>query len=1272
MATNEIPQSGTESIGRSSDLTNLGNERTQSIQEIDTAERMTESYGLDRNTFDSYLGDIERTQQAWTKSEIDEKSGETSRLKKIATTVAEIAVPLMAGTATDALLDFAGAAGGPLVSAAVGAASGATRAIFEYRHVGADGRNAAEFWQKNVGSKDKKTETGNILQRGWGHLSRFLKGGSYLGVEAGFKVKERDEGIKQSMKRWGIETDAIGNTLVDADQVYSKLEQQYEKNPSFFHGFVHDLMVQSVLSNFAEQKTPIEQKQMSDLFCLANAVLYKKSAPQSGYPTYPQPNSGYPQESGYPTPVNNSSTIMPYVAGDPSVYPQYPEQGGYPTYGSQYPEQMGGSTELIDKLWAEARAEVKDIVAKTKTYFIVGAAAERAIKSAVGFVAIKWLSQGLEKIGELKENGLSTPEADNAKGLLENTNKDIDGTKAHIADLKARIEGLSTPATETPTNTLDYKAILEPAAKASGQDIDSYLSIPERTERINDLPEIIKALQDPAAIEHIKQISEAQNIKPEDVLNSEILRWTYDSDKYSNFGEMLSKLADNDPRALASLQSAYENSKNVHPAWTELAKNLLEGKFTSGGDSSNNAEELAELQKQLFNSQDRLSYLEYLKGQYDGIIGSSTKELRRAMSKAIFDAGTRGVLATATVMADMVSSTDETYMYGEKSRQAYGGEYPVGYGGYPGNSPRIESDNRNNLSFAKIFLPRKFTERFQRPPLVGFNREGWRDQNLYRQDASPEYLSGNNPTRIISEYLGRESSQSREYVEAVKNVAQSLPEIKDSCRVSIAIPALGEEASMKDTLSHFLKLNNPENFEICILDTHPINSNDDSERIVREFAQNNPSLNIVYIKREVEQNTNVGESRKFLTDVILQRAQNIADEQKKGNYAIISQDADLELIESPDYVNRVIESFEKESTLEILQGRRELAREALIQAPSVLAAWRTWNTFDRFADIESNAVNKTIGMNTAFRATTLAGVGGYNPNLKVGEDLELGWRVRNLKGNERVKYSPSIGLQGEARRALTASLTGLPIVYMYTRFHENSNLRDKDWQTVISENKDKFKFTQEGYTKEVQALYNLRNREYSWLVPDGKFDNAFKSTMNAMGVEYTIDNGRVNITKMNKNIDDVIAKEQDFLNKEQNINTTTTQAETTVPHTPEVQPNKKSSEYWGFSSSSTNESEKNAATFLDLVDSFDPNLKGRILNPNQTNKLENNEIQDIKRRMFEQEIFTSDKWLNIYREVQRKAHPDANAQADPERKQKAEEMVRFMNNFNDILSQRSS
>ena len=197
MAINEIPQSGTELIGRSSDLTNLGAERTQNPQDVDTAERMTTAYGLNEEIFGDYLNDIERTQQAWTKNEIDGKNGETSRLKKIATTVAEIAVPLIAGTTADTLLDFAGAAGGPLVSAAVGAASGATRAALEYRHVGNEGKNAAEFWQKNVGSKDKKTETGNLIQRGWGQLSRFLKGGSYLGVEAGFKVKDRNEKIKQ-------------------------------------------------------------------------------------------------------------------------------------------------------------------------------------------------------------------------------------------------------------------------------------------------------------------------------------------------------------------------------------------------------------------------------------------------------------------------------------------------------------------------------------------------------------------------------------------------------------------------------------------------------------------------------------------------------------------------------------------------------------------------------------------------------------------------------------------------------------------------------------------------------------------------------------------------------------------------------------------------------------------------------------------------------------------------------------------------------------------
>ena len=366
MANHEIPNRGVEGLARTSDLTSLGDDRSQTLAEVATTERLSSLYHMNTRILYNYLDEIENRQQVWSREEVEGKGNEGSRARRIGMALAEAAIPTLAGVAVDTTLEAVGAAGGPLVSAAVGAASGAARAALEYRHIGEDGRHAAELWQRNVGERDRRTREGNIFQRGWGHIARFLKGGSYLGLEHGFKVKRRDQEIRTFMDALDIRTNANQETLTDPTTVFDKLEQSFLRNPQEYQAFVKKLMTQSILSNFSEQKTLIEQKQMSDLFAIANAVLYKND----------------------------------YLHGH-----SYGYSAEYNTYGGYgYP---GGADNpanaTINRLWSETVSDVREIVKKSRTSFIVGAAAERAIKSVVGFYALKWITNGINKVKDLKQ-----------------------------------------------------------------------------------------------------------------------------------------------------------------------------------------------------------------------------------------------------------------------------------------------------------------------------------------------------------------------------------------------------------------------------------------------------------------------------------------------------------------------------------------------------------------------------------------------------------------------------------------------------------------------------------------------------------------------------------------------------------------------------------------------------------------------------------------------------------------------------------------------------
>ena len=227
-----------------------------------------------------------------------------------------------------------------------------------------------------------------------------------------------------------IRTNANQETLTDTTTVFDKLEQSFLRNPQEYQAFVKKLMTQSILSNFSEQKTLIEQKQMSDLFAIANAVLYKND----------------------------------YLHGH-----SYGYSAEYNTYGGYgYP---GGADNpanaTINRLWSETVSYVREIVKKSRTSFIVGAAAERAIKSVVGFYALKWITNGINKVKDLKQVKVeNTNEIEDTKNLLHSKNSEIEAVNKDIDSLKTQINDLNIPPGEQRVE-IDYEKILEPAARAS-------------------------------------------------------------------------------------------------------------------------------------------------------------------------------------------------------------------------------------------------------------------------------------------------------------------------------------------------------------------------------------------------------------------------------------------------------------------------------------------------------------------------------------------------------------------------------------------------------------------------------------------------------------------------------------------------------------------------------------------------------------------------------------------------------------------------------------
>ncbi len=399
-----------------------------------------------------------------------------------------------------------------------------------------------------------------------------------------------------------------------------------------------------------------------------------------------------------------------------------------------------------------------------------------------------------------------------------------------------------------------------------------------------------------------------------------------------------------------------------------------------------------------------------------------------------------------------------------------------------------------------------------------YGYEGMLARESYRERMSPKILENKNidlsgdDSAMVKEYLDK---QNQSYLKELTELLQGTKPMNNSVETVIAIPSYQEGSNLEKTLRNYAKLKNRDGFEIVVLENHPRDKDrDNSAGVMEKIKKEYPDLQLTHLYKEYDHKPFIGEVRKNLADAVLLRKQQAGINK---SIAIVSNDADMEDI-SENYANDIADTFKKNRRLDALAGQWDFPPESFKQYPLFHATQRLWHYFTiafRYNYLNSPELS---GCNSAFRSGIYAAIGGYNEKSNLGEDLEMGWMIKEARGYDagRLTYLNRAWLITNPRRTINKMLSGDRFIEQHKDFHVNEGVRKTSLEKILREKKD---FSDEDFGKEVQSIYSFYDRmkkSKSGWIEDVYVDKSFDRAMRFLGVTYTTRNGEVVIGDMAK------------------------------------------------------------------------------------------------------------------------------------------------------------
>lgn len=287
---------------------------------------------------------------------------------------------------------------------------------------------------------------------------------------------------------------------------------------------------------------------------------------------------------------------------------------------------------------------------------------------------------------------------------------------------------------------------------------------------------------------------------------------------------------------------------------------------------------------------------------------------------------------------------------------------------------------------------------------------------LRPEDSLPRVSREIFPLAVMSHYL---SLLPPRYLLQAHAVAAQLGPLPETTRQSVAIPVAAHEegATLLQTLRAYSKQSLAyERFELALFLNYPTGSDPTpSLSALEAWSKEQPKgMRVVCAVQEAPTGSSIGYLRKVLNDAIVHR---VVSRNLEADHLLLRSDADT-VATHPDHLAQHLHLHATRSQ-RMLAVKGKVTWDPVALASDPLSAWGVivWQISERV--LAAQLPNPLFGgVNFSMRASTYATLGGYNPALQLGEDVELGRRVQQL--GQSVLYPKSI-IDGGPRSGCTTS-----------------------------------------------------------------------------------------------------------------------------------------------------------------------------------------------------------------------------------------------------------
>lgn len=381
---------------------------------------------------------------------------------------------------------------------------------------------------------------------------------------------------------------------------------------------------------------------------------------------------------------------------------------------------------------------------------------------------------------------------------------------------------------------------------------------------------------------------------------------------------------------------------------------------------------------------------------------------------------------------------------------------------------------------------------------------------------------GQKPHLVQTSYIYEMSSDS-ERIERVKKIAHELGNMWDFCRIAVCIPAYRESSLLRNTLENYTiyqvsangKNLDADVFEINILINRP---NKDSERdilmleVIEQFWKDYPAyhINVAEVEYDFQDKAIMGLIFKDIADaVILRNLAREVSQEEKSHLILRTAGADVEAL-NPELLSRTIALFADKSII-AHRGETRLPPQ-LLKAFPLLHVMQTFAVFL----LRQYRGSETTNWPFSYTAEAYATVGGFNPTMKLSEEVDLAHRISLYAESSEWKYiffcDDIKDVLNNPRRQVHALFGGIGMASRYKNFgtplNENTvHSMSTSWRTISSATLPlSCLLTRENLSREISGYYRTYLRiAKANNIPLETIDIIFRRGFELCGItEYSI------------------------------------------------------------------------------------------------------------------------------------------------------------------------